>query len=274
MKNLDLHRCGALLKHQLVSNSRSLIRLYGTIAVGLFAADCLITQIIAGPMVVETYSRRVEDSMDANFLVLMALVMSLAASIFSNLNHRQERTAFLLLPATNAEKYVVRWVYASVFGLLFTLAAVVVADTMRGLVGLLVGQPAFLSGLPNLFATSSDTVVGPTAGYALLLGVGLLLLTHATYVLGGVVFSRNQFLITSCIIILLNIALIGALSYVVLDSDIVLNLLGYSEATGLIVHPLCYVLIGVSYVVAALFYWLSYRLFCRIQVVNHKWTNL
>jgi len=53
-----------------------------------------------------------------------------------------------------------------------------------------------------------------------------------------------------------------------------LTLVGYDDRTGLYVSPWIHAGTIGCYLVAVLFYWLSYKLFCRMQVINNKWLNV
>ena len=99
-----------------------------------------------------------------------------------------------------------------------------------------------------------------------------LLISHATYILGGALFRKSPFVLTTLVMFVLSV-LVGQVLH---DSQVMneITLVDYNMQTGLYVSPWVWIAGTVNYLLALLFYWLSYKLFCRMQVINNKWLNL
>ena len=99
--------------------------------------------------------------------------------------------------------------------------------------------------------------------------VGLILYFHSMYMLGGTAFRRQQFLITSMVLTCCMIIIVSILSHMDFGN---INLISYNEQDGLYVHPIVYPFIAGVYLLTCFNYWLSYRIFCRVQ--DRKSTRL
>jgi hypothetical protein len=99
-----------------------------------------------------------------------------------------------------------------------------------------------------------------------------LLISHATYILGGALFRKSPFVLTTLVMFVLSV-LVGQVLH---DSQLLneITLADYNPQTGLHISPWVWTAGTVNYLLALLFYWLSYKLFCRMQVINNKWLNL
>ncbi|MBP3777332.1 MAG: hypothetical protein J6I37_10140, partial [Prevotella sp.] len=102
--------------------------------------------------------------------------------------------------------------------------------------------------------------------------IGTILYFHSLYMLGGTAFRRQQFLMTTLFIVLCFIIIVNVLHHIDFEGNI--NLLSYDEQNGLQVHPAMYVIMVCLYLLTCFNYWLSYRIFCRVQAINNKWLNV
>ena len=203
----------------------------------------------------------------------------LAAYIFANMGTKLQRETFMLLPGSNAEKYLSRLLLATVGAAVQFGIAVVVADAVQALAGLFL-HPDFHPSL-TLAAIKSihlKPLIGITLGNSThanmiipqVIAAAILLLSSSFAVLGGTIFRKQPAVITGSI----WLALIIGATYV----------LGLMLQTGvpecmpvLDVNDMQWTVIAISAVVtiiAAINYWLSYRIFCRMQVIGNKWINL
>jgi hypothetical protein len=101
---------------------------------------------------------------------------------------------------------------------------------------------------------------------------------HSLYIVGGTLFRRQQFLFTSGTIVVVGILLIMLLNQIDWNSihfDFITGTwdektLTYTQ----IFHPSFYIINSVLMLLIAFHYWVSYKLFCRMQVINNKWLNV
>ena len=187
--------------------------------------------------------------------------------------NRRKAMAGIMLPATQLEKFLSRYLLSTAGLVVVAVCAITVADLVQMAVALLVtggvkgsfwsvtadcAGRLFADGAIRRAFTSPDD-----AAYTVCVLL-LLLATHAFFLLGGMFFRRWPVALTVLAFMLL--------AY--LDGALGINLfkcmtqaIGYSSLMEAVVLLL-------SLAAIAALYWLSYRLFCRIQITNHKWFNL
>lgn len=203
----------------------------------------------------------------------------LAAYIFANMSTKLQRETFMLLPGSNAEKYLSRLLLATVGAVAQFSIAVMAADAVQALYGLF-AHPDFQPSLtlaaiksinqhPMITITlGSDNlthIVASTASSA-----SILLFCSSFAVLGGTIFRKQPAVVTGSI----WLALIIGTAYTLVHLGEA-GLLDRIPTIG--VNEVNWILVSVSAIltiIAAINYWLSYRIFCRMQVICNKWINL
>lgn len=207
------------------------------------------------------------------FLAFLGFALALAASaIFENLRTKGGRTAFLTLPATNTEKYLARLLWATVGATAGFWVAYAAADVTRMALFPVFGHsfgstvPYALHELMRLFSSESYFHIYGlnSTEYALAcaLYVELFLTFHAVYLLCGTLLRRHPYLLTT-----LGLMALGALSIVLVDQCA----RGNESVSHMSDTAILTLIDSVLLVCFVTCYTLSYRCFCRIQVVGHKW---
>lgn len=204
------------------------------------------------------------DSVGQFGCVAMMFFFLITASILYRAEQKkQQRIAWLMLPATNPEKFVSRWIYMLVFSLVGGILSFVVADGIHIAWLMVNGMPVmdatsyFFNGLPH------------TSEYVSLLEItsiyGMMIVIHSFFLLGGVLFRKYHFIVTSALMVLMLAVLFS-----------LYNALGlYQQSTvSSDVTAFYTTMIVLETGVIALFTWLAYRLFCRWQVITRKFVNL
>lgn len=101
---------------------------------------------------------------------------------------------------------------------------------------------------------------------------------HSLYIVGGTLFRRQQFLLTSGTIIAVSILLTIILNHIDWSGvDIEFVNSHWDEETQTYIHvfhPLFYIINTVGCLLIVFHYWASYKLFTRMQVINNKWLNV
>lgn len=202
--------------------------------------------------------------------------------MFRNMQTRQQRIAYMMLPASNAEKYVCRVVLVVLGGIFMSAVSFVVADLLQQLfMHLIFGRSHIGSYAVTLLTTLSDIAsrgvrafdeLGPTfssyvtqaglrdifAGTSVNPGPFIIfyyclgdLFDLSVFIFIGTLFRRHGWLF-ACVIY----SLIRALIY--------------------LIFPEFNVWLSMSVMLAGMvaFTWLSFRLFTRMQVINNKLLNL
>jgi len=101
---------------------------------------------------------------------------------------------------------------------------------------------------------------------------------YSLYIVGGTLFRRQQFLLTSVTIAVVFILLVivrNQIDWNNINFDFITstwdeNTLTYTPTF----HPSFYIINSVVSLLIVFHYWASYKLFTRIQVINNKWLNV
>ena len=162
----------------------------------------------------------------------------------------ERRSAFVELQATALEKYIIRYVYVTVILALGFILAFICADALRMLfTGLVDGD--YVCGLPVLMNEMSHANTQPFDWMLLIFELGAFFFGHSIFVLGGTLFPRYQFLLTSVCFC----AFIALLTVLPINSFI-----DQVDKTGTVTG---YVALVVFYLLAAFNYWYAYIRFRR-----------
>lgn len=189
--------------------------------------------------------------------------------LFFNMKTKEKRISYLTLPASTVEKYLARLLYVCVVLPLLLPFAFVTADLLATAFGQALSVDytmescayigtLFRQATPQV-GTAEDAAVIVAMAYFLW---ALSLAVDALVLLCSTVFRRAQ---------LMSIAFMFAVIFVVLYTASETSLPGVSPEEGTIA---CVLLGTLFLLVALLELWLSYRVFCRMQVVPGRFTNL
>ena len=200
-------------------------------------------------------------------VIFAAYMIVGAGMIFSNMKTKQQRIAFLTVPASRLEKYVSRLLDVTVVNILIYMVAMVIAD---------VAQMALSSIIYHGYAESVSiaTIGNMFQGEFVLTSALFIVWFHSSYVLGGAFFRRNQIILTTCVHLVVGMVLMtllmSALRDMLFGMYTVDDPYSYEEALRKVETLLDWL-----FVAAAVFdYWAAYKIFGRMQVINNKWTNL
>lgn len=291
----NLKRFLRTLRLDLLSNKRTMLRYTAGMTFG-FSMFYLIflwvmrKQLIflsaAGPDV--TYRFEPYDMLGGitSFIAMFIMVVA-PAYMFMQMKTRQQRAAFLMLPASNLEKWLVRFVTVTVGTACMICVSVLAADLIRFVFALFVTPGDYYFVTWHIVRGCFDSVDAVSVHYnelpmsILATEVFLAswtLLNHSFYALGGSLFRRQPLLLTlaSQFVIVLVLLLLGAevavghIDRMLWDSmDVGVDIQTDIESVAVI-----YAVSAAFLALSALFYWLSYKLFTRMQVINDKWLNL
>ena len=203
------------------------------------------------------------ESVGAFSLIAMLIYFLVAASIlYRSEQKKQQRISWLMLPATNLEKFLSRWIYMLVFSLVGGMLTFFVADLIH-IAWLWMSGHTVMATTPYFFHTMPHT-----DRYAPLLNIinvyGMMITIHAFFLLGSVLFRKYHFIVSGVLVFI---------TFLVIAS--IYNTLGlyqYNGETARTITDIVFIVFEACAIV--LFTWLAYRLFCRWQVVTHKFVNL
>lgn len=208
-----------------------------------------------------------------------------ASFVFKNVATKQQRIAFFSLPASNLEKFLVRLFHVMIGYPLCFLVALAFADIMQLFLSfILLKSPDYsvvVKSVTALFTPIYSDLNGEIIKGCLLFPNGFTLVgimeslsyptffafNYAFWIFCGTLFRRNAWLLTLASQVVIGFVVIMIIR--VFCSPSVGNSLNESSALAL-----AYLFIAIAWVVIALMYCGSYRLFSRMQVINNKWLNV
>lgn len=271
MKNFDSKRFGQVLKLDFSEGRKAI--LWGALAMLLlYLFFFWFTHNIAShdeyydvdePYVSELRVSYVCEGVGALGAVAMLFYWLISASIlYRSEQKKQQRIAWLMLPATNLEKFLSRWLYMVVFSLTGGMLAFFVADILHIAYLWMSGNPVDTAA-PSFFQRLPHT-----NEYNPLLHIikvyGMMITIHAFFLMGSVLFRKYHFIVCAALVVLVFAAMASLYN--------ASGLYQHNGETALTIWNI--VLIVFEAISITLFTWLAYRLFCRWQVVTHKFVNL
>lgn len=286
MSNFNYNRFSQALKCHFLVERKTWIRLFGIYTLVMFMANMFFTRVADHSYshwadnypdeLYLHYSRIVEQTTVFGSVFFCFAMLFTASSMFSQMKDTRKRSAYLLWPVSNVEKYVVSVLLSVVMMLFLTIGAYILADALRVLVDWLTGR-IVIWGYPQI----ATRIFGPAAfehwqiAWMLLVWVFYI---HSLYIVGGTLFRRQQFLFTSGTIVVVGILLIMIMNQIDWSSihfDFITG--NWDEKTQTytnIFHPAFYIINSAMMLLVAFHYWASYKLFTRMQVINNKWLNV
>jgi len=275
MKNFDMKRFAQLLQYDVVSNWRNHV----SFAIGAFLAH-FATQFGVIYIAVKSMHHALperagdicEDAANISFVVSF-IVFSVAMSLmFANLKTKPKRIAYLMLPATNAEKFLSRLILFTLGAWVVNFVAFVFADLLRMLVlsGMWVSVDSVV---PEAFCSMHDFLTevlqswsriydnGVSQGWYVLFFFSSLLLQFILFMLGSVLFRNRAFLKTATCMFGLGMFM------TVLGLSVTIN--GRNVAVSMSDSWLPAIVLS-SIVLEVVLVGFSYRLFKRMPVVSRK----
>ena len=257
MKNFNNNRFLQTLKWNIITEKKTLFT--HTLA---FVVAFLLIQlfyICVMNMLQEPGPKSVMVAMTFSTTIVGFLTAYYASGILGNARTKEQRTTVLMLPASNAEKYWARLAYVLVVIPLFVAVALLVATLLRMGIQLLLGHDYIVFGFDMMFNESGFDFLETVLAHVYMMSL---------FVLGGALFRKHPFIWTwvSLMSLILILALVAGLLIKLLNPTM----------QHVYIHWELPRLIG-DLVFAALTvfnFWFSYRLFCRLQIVQHKWFNV
>lgn len=275
MKNFDMNRFGRTLRWSaLMTRKEALTNLASmTFAFAVLA----VVQVMSSRNVPDIVAEHNFQSFTSFALFVFLIICFIGGCwIFSNMKTKEQRITFKMLPATDLEKFVVRALYATVVWWLMAFVAFCLADLFRMLVSLVAGVSIKGSAVPLFFSMiSANTDVnintlnsGDVAFAAAIytMANAWAFWAHSLYILGGTLFRRRQFVLTTLAHSIIGLVFTPMLIHFVDSSD--------SLALRDSLVAIVWTAAAVFAVWGLLDWWLSYRIFRRMQVINNKWLNI
>lgn len=212
------------------------------------------------------------------FIMVLFLLFS-GSYIFVDVKKRQQRLDLLMLPASMPVKFLARYLTATIVTILIFVVSFFAADLLQYLLMQVLHRDTAVFVEAHLLSASYQTArfsaVASTDVIPLLATAALAWWYHSLYLLGGVFFRKHGWLWTTLAQILFFNVIVFGLGYMLLATlngffpeGFYLEILDGAETWAQVAY------FTVMLALTALNYWLSYRIFSRIQFINNKWTNI
>ena len=252
----------------------------GIIGLGIaIALYCLISLFTikalgeSGYMVAEDlYASRV-----CGFMGGMAFIAFyvLASCIFSNMKTKLKRENFLMLPASNLEKFVARLLLTTAGAVVEIFCSLVIGDILQFLFSLFI-TPGFHASITwAVVKEAALNLFSPTDNWLAAIALYFFLLfAHSFATLGGTFYRKLPVLLTACTSIVLCIIL-GIIVNKLGEAGILNFNLNIDLSRGNTTDICFTATIAIVFLALSAFnYWASYKVFCRMQIICNKWLNL
>lgn len=296
MNNFDINRFGKTLRWVVSVNFRKMLLWFAGSVLAVFLGEIVFK-------VMNPYGTPLNMLHDFNqFLAVILMLVSLimVCSIVSTINEKRKREAFLMLPASNLEKYLSLMIYSTVICIAAAFLAVVLGDLLRmfaywasGYHGMpydgesciysvhsdAYGEVYWWSSsipmlienmIPNI--TNSVNVPADLMIVELSLIVGLGLWFHSIYTLGGTLLRKYSFVATSAFMILCITIFI---KIVILELNVTIFHTHWNngELQSYEIGILGWVIMFALPIISVLNYWASFHIFKGFELITNKWFN-
>ena len=275
MTNFNISRFGRTLRWSAMMTKKEILTNAASMAFA-FAVPFVIHALSSRNRLEALVAQSLHDVTALNLGIYIIICMIGGCWLFNNMNTKEQRITFKMLPATDLEKFVVRALYATVVWWLMAFVAFCLADLFRMLVSLVAGVSIKGSAVPLFFSMiSANTDVnintlnsGDVAFAAAIytMANAWAFWAHSLYILGGTLFRRRQFVLTTLAHSIIGLVFTPMLIHFVDSSD--------SLALRDSLVAIVWTAAAVFAVWGLLDWWLSYRIFRRMQVINNKWLNI
>lgn len=215
----------------------------------------------------------------ASFTLLITLLFFVIgqSTIFDGLNRKAPRQSYLTLPASNIEKYLSRLAVTTIGHLVYIMIVFIIVDIIQYLFAQIISPGhggSLLYGIYKIVFCIPEVTINPGFNtpkayfaFAIFLASGYLI-NCAFYTFTGSIFNRHIILLS----LISNFVVITVLS-TVLNFIIPINIQYTSDLTTE-VWDIVIVLSILQIVISGMLYFLSYKIFTRLQIVTRGFLNV
>lgn len=271
MKQFNTNRFGKLLVWTAQSNRKDVLTSLGTLFIFFFAFQMIPALDCLGDT--DGLTNAISNWTGVAVVMLAVYILISGAFIFKNLRTKEQRINYFMVPATNLEKWLARIGYVLVVYIFGAILTYIAADVLRmGIYQLFYGD-YFMSATAELFGGFHFASIRVAGDYCYMINIAAIVSViwiHSVYLLGGTLFRKQPFILTSFVMFALNILFVTAVSFI---NNFVsfFDLLNEWDADPNIILG---VLAFIGMALTMMNYWLSYKIFSHMQVINNKWLNV
>ena len=220
------------------------------------------------------------DTIDLSYLGMSQYVLMIssiamymmATQIFMVMKTTGQREQFLMLPASNLEKYISRFLFSTLGAAVAMITAIVVSDLVQLIFSfvLLPGhhQSVCLSIMALLWKIWTTFIESIDSAGALMLSLLIMtcgVLVHSFFILCGTLFRKHTIVVSGILFIVMIYLVIYVIESV---PGTITTCLMHGDNSWI------FCLLIAELLLAGFQYWLSYKVFTRMQVICNRWINL
>ena len=295
MNGFNINRFGKTLRWVVSVNFRKLLLWFAGSVLAVFLGEVLfkVTNPYGSPL------NMLRDISQFLTMILILVSLIMASSIVASINEKRKREAFLMLPASNLEKFLSLLVYSTVICIAVAFLAIVLGDALRmfsywaaGYQGMpYEGEsyyysvksdeygevfwwssviPMLIKNItPNIALSAPLPVDFVVVQWAFI--IGMILWVHSTYILGGTLLRKYSFVGTSVFVILLDTLIIR----LIIASGMTMFHTQWDngELIEYEIGVVSWIIAFVSPILSALNYWASFQIFKGFELITNKWMN-
>ena len=206
-------------------------------------------------------------------LMIFSIAMyMMATQIFMVMKTTGQREQFLMLPASNLEKYISRFLFSTLGAAVAMITAIVVSDLVQLIFSfvLLPGhhQSVCLSIMALLWKIWTTFIESIDSADALMLSLLIMtcgVLVHSFFILCGTLFRKHTIVVSGILFIVMIYLVIYVIESV---PGTITTCLMHGDNSWI------FCLLIAELLLAGFQYWLSYKVFTRMQVICNRWINL
>ena len=286
MNSFSFNRFGKMLRWVLSVNKRRILYVMAASVVGVFMAEMILLKM-SSPYFPFKMLNQYGDVGAAVFAVTSLILVS---TIVSGVNEKRKREAFLMLPASNLEKFLALMTYTSIVCVLGLFLAFVLGDSLR-MAWFWISGPyteakvSYLddyyywwsSAIPEMVNRLTPNVLVADSCNWFYLVMNLFVIaaiavwTHSLLIIGGTLFRKYSFVISCLVFILFWVIFVKTMHYFVL-SMFTSTWENDSYSSGEVGIP-AYILAVLLPLLSVFNYWASFHIFKNFQLITNKWTN-
>ena len=289
MNSFNIKRFGQTLRWVLSVNQRRIFYAMAGSVVGVFMAEMILLRMSSydSPF---TMLRHYGDVGAALFAVASLILVS---TIVSGVNEKRKREAFLMLPASNLEKFLALMTYTSVVCVLGVFLAFVLGDSLRmvwfwisgpytEVETSVMGEPVeyyywWSSAIPKMMDNLTPHILEADSCNWFYLVMYIVVIaaiavwTHSLLIIGGTLFRKYSFVISCLVFILFWVIFVKTMHYFEL-SMFTSTWENGRYVSGEVGIP-AYILAILLPLLSVFNYWASFQIFKGFQLLTNKWTN-
>ncbi len=290
MNTFSFNRFGKMLRWVLSVNQRRILYAMAASVVGVFMAEMILLRMSG----LDSPFRMLNQYGDVGAAVFAVASLILVSTIVSGVNEKRKREAFLMLPASNLEKFLALMTYTSVVCVLGVFLAFVLGDSLRmawfwvsgpytEIETSVMGGPVetyywWSSAIPKMMDNLTPHILEADSCNWFYLVMNLFVITaiavwtHSLLIIGGTLLRKYSFVASMLVFILFVWLLSWTIHHFGLYlfwSDVWKDGHHYVSEVGV----LAYILAVLLPLLSVFNYWASFHIFKNFQLITNKWTN-